>query len=301
MRTSARWRSLTARSLAFLLVMSLGAPVLAGDVTAQDGGPSLEIVAPTAGETITSNEIEVQVEVSDFEVDCAQAGLPDEEGVGHIHVMVDGMTMAQLANFYCSDTFTISGAGLEPGPHTIIVDLATNTHLDMMETANEVEIDFQPENPQPLPDANDQGEPGVELVGPSDGATVPPVFTVEVSPVNFEPSAELEGKQNVPGYGHYHVFVDTPMGMMGEDMAGTPEGEMEMEGSPMAEGGMEMMSMAGMVAMPGTNTFELDLTAWGPGEHTIFIEPAQNDHTMFESFGHVEFTVVVSDEATPTT
>jgi len=27
------------------------------------------------------------------------------------------MTMAQLANFYCEDTFTVPLDGLEPGPH----------------------------------------------------------------------------------------------------------------------------------------------------------------------------------------
>ncbi|MEZ4626372.1 MAG: hypothetical protein R2843_16605 [Thermomicrobiales bacterium] len=58
-----------------------------------------------------------------------------------------------------------------------------------------------------------------------------------------------------------------------------------------------MMSMAGMVLMPGTNSFDLDLTAWGPGNHTIWIEPVQNDHTMFAEFGHVEFTVNVDEAA----
>jgi hypothetical protein len=252
--------------------------------------PSLEIVAPAAGTQVTTDDIAVQVKVSNFTVDCQQAGRPDQAGVGHIHAMIDGMTMASLANFYCQESFTISADGLAPGKHTLIVDLASNTHLDMMETAQEVEIDFQPANQKPLPEANDQGEPGVELVSPTDGATVDARFTVEVKPVNFTPSETLEGKANVPGYGHYHVFVDTDMAMMGMGMA-SPEAEMM--ASPAAEDHMAMMSMAGMVLMPGTNTFELDLTAWRPGEHTIWIEPVQNDHTTFESFGHVEFTVTV--------
>jgi hypothetical protein len=128
----------------------------------------------------------------------------------------------------------------------------------------------------------------VELVSPKDGATVAAKFTVEVKPVNFEPAADLEGKANVPGYGHYHAFVDTKMAMMG-GMEASPE--TGMMASPAA--GMAMMSMAGMVLMPGTNKFDLDLTAWGPGKHTILIEPVQDDHTNFEKFGHVEFTVTV--------
>ncbi|MDQ3223340.1 MAG: hypothetical protein M3Q75_07725 [Gemmatimonadota bacterium] len=252
---------------------------------------------------MTTDDIEVTVKVSGFTVDCAKARLPDQENVGHIHVMLDGMTMAQLTNFYCEETFTISWEGLEPGANTLAVELATNTHLDLMDTAQEVEIDYQPANPWPLPEGNWQGVPGVELVSPSDGATVPPVFAVEVKPVNFSPSLALEGKPSIPGYGHWHVFVDTtdPMALMEEAMIemessspegtdGTPEGDM---------GDMHAMLMSAMVAMPGTNTFELDLIAWGPGEHTIFIEPVQNGHTNFEEFEPVVFTVTVDEAATP--
>jgi hypothetical protein len=288
-RTSWLVRGLAAATLVVTTLAAVGR-----ETHAQDHGPSLEIVSPTAGAQVTTDDIDVQVKVSNYTIDCTQAGRPDKEGEGHIHVMIDGMTMATLANFYCAESFTVSGDGLAPGKHTLVVDLATNTHLDLMDTAQEVEIDYQPANPRPLPAANDQGEPGVELVSPTDGAEVGATFSVEVKPVNFTPSATLEGKQNVPGYGHYHVFVDTDMSMGMEGMEGSPEaGQMDV-GSPEAGmGGMHMMAMAGMVLMPGSNTFDLDLTAWGPGEHTIWIEPVQNDHTQFETFGHVEFKVVV--------
>lgn len=281
-----------------LLSVTTGAAV-AGDVMAQ-ATPAIEVVSPQPGETVTTDDIEVQVKTSDFTVDCSQAGRPNEDGVGHIHLMVDGMSMAQLANFYCGDSFTVPGDGLAPGKHTLIIDLATNDHLDMMDTAQEVEFDYQPANPVPLPEAKDLGTPGVELVSPTEedalalaaaGKTVPAIFTIEVKPINFEPSENLEGKQNVPGYGHWHVFVDTPMdGMMMNEMAGTPMAEGEMDG-------MHMMAMGGMILMPGANSFEVDLTAWGPGEHTIFIEPVQNDHTNFADFGHAEFTVNVEPAA----
>ena len=285
-------------ALALLLVSGTitGAPL--GAAGAQESSPTVEILSPAAGSQVTTGSIEVQLSIESFTVDCAQVGRPDGEGVGHVHVMLDGMTMATLTNFYCSDTFTIPGDGLTAGKHTLIVDLATNTHMDMMETAQQVEFDYQPANVTPLPAANDLGEPGVELVSPLDGATVPAKFTVEVKAVNFAPSEVLEGKGNVPGYGHYHVFVDTPMGMMDAGMTGTPEeGDAEMMASPEAgmDDHMAMMSMAGMVLMPGSDTFELDLTAWGAGEHTIWIEPVQNDHTMFETFGHVELTVIVEE------
>src|SRR5918994_5489271 len=197
-----------------LLLGTATGTALMGDVHAQ-GTPTIEIVSPQPGETVTTDDIPVQVAVSDFTVDFAKAGRPNEDGVGHIHLMIDGMSMAQLANFYCADSFTVAGDGLTPGKHTLIIDLATNDHLDMMDTAQEVEIDYQPANPVPLPEAEDKGTPGVELVSPTEedaqtlaaeGRTVPPVFTIEVNPVNFTPSEDLEGKQNVPGYGHWHVF-----------------------------------------------------------------------------------------------
>lgn len=280
-----------------LVAGSLIGPAL-GDVSAQDTAPSLEILSPAAGARVTTDGVEVKLKISNFTIDCTRVGRPDVDGVGHIHVMLDGMTMATLTNFYCSDTFTIPGDGLTAGPHKLIVDLSSNTHMDMMETAQEIDFDYQPANLIPLPAANDLGEPGVELVSPLDGATLPAKFTVEVKAVNFAPSEVFEGKGNVPGYGHYHVFVDTPMGMMDAGMMGTPEeGDMGMMASPEAgmDDHMAMMSMAGMVLMPGADTFELDLSAWGPGEHTIWIEPVQNDHTMFESFGHVEFTVIIEE------
>jgi plastocyanin len=78
----------------------------------------------------------------------------------------------------------------------------------------------------------------------------------------------------VPGYGHYHVWIDT---------AEMPT------------------SLAGLVLMPGTNAFTLDLSAWGPGEHQIRVETAQNDHTMYDPATAASFTVIVSDEAVPAT
>ncbi len=253
--------------------------------------PALSILAPAPGAVIATHEVELQLSVTNFELCGAKSGRPDEEGIGHVHVMVDGMSMAQLINFYATDSFSIPLAGLTPGLHTIIVTLASNTHIDMMETAQQIEIDYQPTAEVPLPAAQDLGAPGVELVSPMDGAMVPAVFGVQVAPLNFNPTADLEGKTNIPGYGHWHVFVDTDMsGMMSMGMA-SPEAGMA---SP--EAGMDhmaMMPMAGMVSMPGTNTFDVDLTAWGPGTHVIWIEPVQNDHTMFADFDHVEFTVTV--------
>lgn len=261
---------------------------------AQDA-PSLEIVSPAPGDVVTSNSMEVTVAVDNFTLDCARSGLPDEPGVGHLHVMVDGMTMANLINFYCDETFSVPLTYLEPGTHTIMVGLSTNLHLNMMDSVQMVEIDYQPDDPQELPEANLQGAPAPTLLNLEDGATVPPVFTVEIEDPNFTVSEDLLGKPNVPGYGHWHVYIDTsdPMALMEEAMMKMQE---EMGGTP-AAGEMVPMPMPALALMPATNAFEVDLSAWGPGEHTVLITPAQNDHTALADVTPLMFTVVVDENA----
>jgi nitrite reductase (NO-forming) len=268
------WKSLVlvAAFLMFLPVLALSITPIP-NASAQDA-PSLSIVSPTDGSAITTNDIIVQVEVSNFTVDCSQLGRPDQDGVGQILAFVDGATVAQLTNFYCGDTFVIPGNGLTPGQHQIAIVLASNTHVPNMDTAQAITIDFQPVQPVPLPVANDLGAPAITLVSPLDGATVPSVFEVQVQTTNFVPANGLEGKANVLGYGHYHVWVDAP------DMP---------------------TSLANLVLMPGTNAFTLDLSAWGPGEHQIRIETAQNDHSMYDPATPASFTVNVDENATPVT
>jgi hypothetical protein len=257
------------------LVLSIAALALPTLSSAQEA-PALSIVSPATGASVTTDDIEVQVEITNFTLDCQAIGAPAVAGEGLIHALVDGTTIASLTGLYCEDTFTISGEGLTAGEHTLTVVLSDNNHADIMETAQQVTFDFQPANVQPLPEGNDTGAPAIELVSPTDGATVDPVFAVEISATNFTPTANLEGKQNVPGYGHYHVVVTDPA-----------------PASPEGTAAAEPAGIPGLIAMPGENTFEIDLTAWGPGEHSLMIAAAQNDHTGYEGSAPIEFTVIV--------
>jgi plastocyanin len=259
------------RGMVVALLLILAGLPLGGTVRAQ-AAPALDVVSPTDGATINANDIQVQAKVSGLDLDCTAFGRPDQAGVGEILAFVDGATVAQLANFYCTETFMIAGDGIAPGKPTLAFALASNTHAPMMDTVKQVTIDFQPPQPTPLPDANYTGDPGITLTSPQDGATVPSSFSVQVIPSNFSPTSALEGRTNVPGYGHYHVWVDAPE---------------------------KPSSLANLVLMPGTNGFTLDLSAWGEGKHTIRIEPAQNDHTMYDPATPVTFTVNVSAAATP--
>jgi hypothetical protein len=229
---------------------------------------ALAVVSPRDGEKVTTTDIPVQVAVSNFKVSSAHVGMPDVDGEGHIHVMLDGMNMGVLFNFYTTPEFTLPGRAMTPGPHTLIFGLASNTHEDFANTAQKVNIDYEPAKAEPAPEpVTTAAVPGVKIISPADGATVGPEFTMRVQPANFTPALDLEGKPNIKGYGHYHVFVDMSMPSM------------EMSSTQMSGGSMEMMSMAGMVGMPGSNTFPVDLRAWKTGKHTITVETVQNDHT----------------------
>jgi hypothetical protein len=234
---------------------------------------SIKVTSPKEGEKITSTDIPVKVEVSAFKVSADHVGMPDVDGEGHIHVMLDGDNMGVLFNFYTTPEFTLPGDAIKPGKRTLIFDLASNTHMDHEDTVQKVTIDYQPTNPKPAPaPATTAGKPEVKITSPAEGATVGPKFTIQLSHSNFNPSLNLEGKPNLQGYGHYHVFVDMDM-----------SGMMDMSGG--------MMSMAGMIAMPGSDTIPVDLTAWKNGKHTLTVEPVQNDHTPIEGAKEAMITI----------
>jgi hypothetical protein len=244
------------------MALVLGVPHGAGTVAAravQSGSPTIHILTPASRSTLTTEDIDLRFAVGDFTVDCAQSGRPEQSGVGHIHVMLDGL----LVDLGCGETFRISGYGLAPGPHTLVALLADNRHHNLVKS-NEITIEYQPETPQPLPRAIELGTPGAHLVSPLVGATVPARFPVVVNAVNFVPEGALSAKPNVAGYGQWLVRVD------GKDVS------------------------YGMA-----NTFAIDLTAWGPGRHTIGVLPVQNNHHGFPGVAPLEFEVVVASVATP--
>ena len=262
------------------LALSMGIVLVPGALA--QAKPSISVISPSNGDTVTSTDIPVRVQVSNFTLSAPDVGLPDRDGEGHIHVMLDGMNMGVLFNFYTTPTFTLPGQGMKPGQHTLTFDLATNTHQDMEDTVTNVTINYQPLTAQPAPQANPSSSaPEVSIVWPPDGATVGPLFTLNLSKTNFAPSLELEGKPNLAGYGHYHVFVDMPM--------------MDMTGGGGTEG---MMSMAGMIAMVGNDSIPVDLTAWPNGQHTITVEAVQNDHTPIQGAKEAMIKITLQGAAT---
>jgi len=96
------------------------APIASNQVSvySSDGGPTICIVTPPAGETVEPGEIAVAVDVRDFVLDEAVAA-----GNGHWHVWVDE-DQADDHFFTESGTVTIPS---EAGPHRIKAELVGNS------------------------------------------------------------------------------------------------------------------------------------------------------------------------------
>jgi hypothetical protein len=90
--------------------------------------PSIAIVSPVAGATVTGSDIPVTIATKNFQTEMKDMGMPGKPGRGHIHVMVDGMDMPHLTNIEVMKHFDISGVGLAPGKHQITIVLATDDH-----------------------------------------------------------------------------------------------------------------------------------------------------------------------------
>ena len=169
------------------------------------------IRSPTEGSKITSNELPVQVATAGFQDRCDLAGKPNQEAMGHYHLLLD----KSLVNMYCSDRATVSLEGLKPGRHTLTAVPAQNDHAEVEKNATSITIDYAPSQPKPLPKSTPAaGAPSIKIVSPRPGATVSGSFDVMVETKNFNLTCAEMGKPDVPGHGHWHLNFDTMKGPM---------------------------------------------------------------------------------------
>jgi hypothetical protein len=242
-------------------------------LAASNAMPSVSITEPAMGQAIGSDNIRVTASTANFTVECKDIGKPGVPGQGHIHAMLDGMTMAQMTNAYCSHTFTISGAGVKPGKHQLTVVLADDSHAMASKPAM-VSFNYQPGAALSLPPGNANAKPAVRIVSPASGAAVNKKFDLQVAVTDFTLSCDAEGKADEPGVGHLHVFVKQA-GVTDKAPAMSEQAGGSMSGSGMSGG---EMSMVGMIGMPCTKTIPIDLSTWNAGIAKIVVILANNDH-----------------------
>jgi hypothetical protein len=111
-----------------------------GATMSADTGAMISVAAPTAGATVTGNAVPLDVSITHFTVACQYAGTPNQIGVGHYHVELDG----SLINMFCSPRSAISLQNGKPGIHTLTVLAAENDHTDDMNSAQKVSFTYQP-------------------------------------------------------------------------------------------------------------------------------------------------------------
>ncbi len=112
----------------------------------EPGKPSIRIVSPTAGSSV-SGAFDVVVQVQNFNLSCDLMGKPAVAGYGHWHLNLDTtsgpmMGMGTMAGMSCEKVFHASTAGLQPGStHTLIALLTDSGHAPLQpEVSDKVEV-----------------------------------------------------------------------------------------------------------------------------------------------------------------
>ncbi len=253
--------------------------------------PSISIVSPASGATVRGATIPFTVAINSFDLECANVGKTNAPmGEGHVHVMVDGLDMAHLIGPYCTKSISFSGQGLSAGKHMLTVALANDAHA-INSIPVTIPFTYVPSGSNALPGSMTGGKPSVRILFPKNGASVGKRFNLVLAVKHFDLSCNLEGKRDVAGWGHIHVFVQqsgetsaSPSAPMVALMQ-TPQG-MKMGKALMKQTGMTMdqlkpmlmMAEAGMIGMPCTKTIPVDLSTWHSGAAKILVLLANNDH-----------------------
>jgi len=264
------------RSLRSLGALIVGAPLLLSacggqaatqpattSAPASSGAMTARFVSPSSGTVVTGNSIDVNVQVSGFQMSCALAGKAPKAGFGHYHIELDHA----LVNMYCTDTTTISLQNVAPGQHTLTVLPAKNDHEEVAAGKQDLAFTYQPSSPLAEIKAASAGAPSIKILSPKAGDTVSGTFTIQVAINNFNPSCDLFGKANLAGYGHWHLNVDSMSG--------------------------PMMGMATMLGMSCGTTFQGSTQSLTPGHHKFIALLVDNQHVplMPDVAGEVDLIV----------
>jgi hypothetical protein len=214
-----------------------------------DTGARLSVALPKAGAVVSGNSVPTDVRVSHFRVDCRLAGTPNRMGIGHYHIELDG----SLINMFCQNRASVSLQNVKPGKHTLMFVPAEDDHADDLKAAKKVSFVYRPSHQlKTITGEKSSAKPSIRILSPKPGSTVHGSFDLSVAPKSFEFSCALYGKQDVPGYGHWHINVDaTNKGMMG---------------------------MGTMLGMSCQRTFHVSVAGIKPGKHTFFAILEDNQH-----------------------
>jgi sulfocyanin len=220
---------------------------------------------------VTGSTVPVRIAVRNLTINCAWAGKAPRAGMGHWHLLLDG----GLVNMECATAAVLSMQNVAPGKHTITALLAADDHTAIKgpDTSATTTLTYKPAHSLPtIKPYKASGKPRITILAPRSGATVGEHFQVVLGWQSFRLSCALLGKPNVPGYGHWHLFIDT-----------------------LKKG------LATMVAMGCTHTYTVFTDGLAAGKHTLYAVLTDNLHAPITPSEVASITLNVKTGTTSST
>jgi hypothetical protein len=172
--------------------------------------PSIRVVAPRNGATVSGNQMVVEVRVQDFMLNPVAIGKRALPGEGHWYLYVDGKFAGLSADHVVSIPNDAYPA-LAAGKHTIRVELRNNDHTPVA-GAESSEISVTIPLKSAMHYAPDSGHPGIKILVPHDHTAVSSYLIVWAKVRGFKGSPMGLGSAAKTGEGNWHLYVDGKLG-----------------------------------------------------------------------------------------
>ena len=253
--------------------------------TTPAGSPAVAIVSPADGASV-SQPVTLKAELTDFQINGADVGMPPKTGEGHLHWEMDGgkydlpkysgpngqlaVKLGVQGKYSPSVTPTITYKNLPAGKHTVEVYLANNDHS---EVGPKAKASFTVTGGG---GAGTAGKSSVSFVMPAKGSSVSGAVTATVRVSGFTLSPSTVGKPAKAGQGHLHFSLD--------------DGKYDLPKYSGANGQLAVkLGVQGKYSTSVTPTITYkNLPA---GKHTLEVYLANNDHSNVGPEAKTTFTV----------
>src|SRR3954454_23749585 len=159
----------------------IGSTLLFASSLQAQGAPSLKIVAPNDGATVSAPLL-LRIEHSGIRFDGVKIGADPEAGVGHWHVNIDGkyagLSVSNVIEIP-NDAFPTIGAG----KHTITAELHQNNHAPQTPPVSQsITVNFSQEVKLVTVTS---GPPTLKLIDPKQDATISAPVVVRIEHSGF--------------------------------------------------------------------------------------------------------------------
>jgi hypothetical protein len=178
-------------------------------VTIVEDVPAIEIIEPMDQTIFYKDSIDLEIAVTNFMLNGSAMGMMSVPGEGHYHLFINDVLIGPSVDLMR----TLED--LPAGTHELKVELYHNDHTPLIPRIMDM-IHFTIVDDDPM----------IMIVTPSDMAYIyDSTLHLEVMVHNFTLNASAIGMDNVPGDGHYHIYINddlvgpfTDLSVMLEDL-----------------------------------------------------------------------------------